>query len=416
MDAKDLVGWALEASLFFEPRRPGLTLTELAELATQFGVTPSALDNQLRGRATEGGRVAPFGVDPGFFATYEGDLRNVAAFDHVLTAFKQIAEAAGQRPPIVSREALVASATAAGLPAADVELAVALYRAFEGVPEADDRWELRRIKPTFALPSVQRSGPGKKVARRERYGELVERVRQLIDKRPGRGAAPAPARAPAPLAARAPAPAPAPVARPVVAPAPATRAPAPAPVVVPRAPPARDEEVAIGDPFAEEPEADAEPESEETDGTDPLAAFKDIMPSLGQGRLVAWWAQLSRDLRAADDRGAQFAKALLSATMAEAALLMVLPRPPAPKPDSKAKPPRWTLPEAARAASSIGVDEILRTRLERAHRLRLRANVTKVMEASGPLHDVTIQDARDAYKAMCAVVRHLTAYHLRRQR
>ncbi len=369
MDAKDLVGWALEASLYFEPRRPGLTLAELAQLASHFGVTPSALETQLRGRATEAGRVAPFGIDPSFFASYEGDLRNVRAFDHVHASFQAVAEAAGQRPPMVDREALIASGVAAGLPPADVELAVAVYRAFESVPETQARWELRRIKPGSTVPSAQREGPARKVARRERYAELVDLVKGLIERRGAdpatRGAASAPTAA-----------------------APATRTPAHVP---PAARPPFDSLVDL--------------ESASGAGADDLVVFRGLLPSLGQGRLVAWWAQLSRDYRAAEAQGSALSACAFAATLAEAALMLVITRPRETRPAPNAKPNRWTLPEVAKAAASIGIDERLRGRLERLYKTRHRLNAAKVLEVTAPLSDVTPDDAREAGETLAATLR-----------
>ena len=392
MDAKDLIVWALEASLYLEPRRPGLTAAEMVEIGAHFGVGAAALDTHLRGRAVESGRVVPFGVDPSFFATYEGDLRNVRAFDHVVTAFKVVAETAGQRPPIVDREAVIASGTAAGIAPGDLEFAIATYRAFEAVPEAEPRWELRRVKPGAALPSAQREGPaGRKVTRRERYGELVGLVRTLVERR--RSAASASAAATTPAAA-----------------------PPGARVAVPQA--ARTPAVGESPQRAAAPAASASSSSAAApvgvgDGVgdgDLVHAFRGILPALGQGRLVSWWAQLGLELRIADEQGAALTRCVLAATLAEIALTMACPRPREARPDPKGKPARWALPEIARAASTIGVDDRLRARLERMHKTRQRVYVARVMELSGPVSDITLEEAQDASEALDATLRLVLAW------
>lgn len=388
MDAKDLVAWALEASMYFEPRRPGLTPTELTELGAHFGVTASAIDTQLRGRTTVGGRVAPFGIDPSFFATYEGDLRNVRAFDHVVTGFKAIAEATGQRPPIVDRDALVASGAAAGIPTVDLELAIATYRAFESVPEADPTWELRRVKPGTALPSAQREGPaGRKITRRERFAELVEHVKGALARRPGNAPSAAASSPGAPTAARAPA-------------APAAARVAAQPMAAPPAP-------AVRAPLESFPDAD------DADGADPVTAFRRRLPSIGQPRLISWWAQLDHDLRVAEQHGAALTQCLLVATLLEIALTTACPRPRDLKPDVKGKPVRWALPEIAKAASAIGVDDRLRARIERLYKARLRVNVAKTLEGPGPITDITADDAAEAVETLRATVRIVLAFHER---
>ena len=125
MDPKNLVVWALEASMHAAPRRPGLTPAELVELGAAFGVDADHVHFQIRGRATEGARILPFAVDPSMFGTYAGDLRSLQAFDHVVSSFDEVHRRAAGGDAWASREAIVAAGEAAGLPRADVEYAVA---------------------------------------------------------------------------------------------------------------------------------------------------------------------------------------------------------------------------------------------------------------------------------------------------
>lgn len=366
MDAKNLVVWALEASMYFDPRKPGLTPAELVELGSGFGVGADHVQNQLLGRPTEGTRVLPFAVDPSMFGTFPGDLRALPAFDHVVAALNEAHRSAAGREPSVSREAVVAAGEAAGVPRVDVEYAIAMYRAFDGVPGAEDRWVLRRAKPTAMLPSAQRAGPaGVKLTRRERYADLVEALRALVERR-GTGAA----KQAAPVAKQA--------------------APDPAPAS-PEVPPPR---------AAQE--------------DDPLAAFGAVLPSLGQVRLVPWWNQLAREYRAASDASTALTSCLLAAWMAEAALTIACRRAGIPRPDPKAtKPVRLNLVELARAATAMGLDGELRGRIERLSKTRQRVQSTRLFDETGAWSKLTAEDAEEASATLDATLGVILAWHAR---
>ncbi len=372
MDAKNLVVWALEASMYFDPRKPGLTPAELVELGAGFGVAAEHVQSQLVGRATEGARVLPFGVDPGMFGTFAGDLRTLRAFDHVVSAFNEAHRTAAGRDPSASREAVVFAGEAAGVPRVDVEYAVAMYRAFDGVPGADDRWVLRRVKPAPSLPSAQRAGPaGVKQTRREQYAELVESLRALVERRGGVAAKQADpvAKQAAPMAPQA--------------------APDPAP-----SPP-------------EEPRRTAQED-------DPLAAFGAILPALGQQRLSPWWNQLAREYRATSHATTSLTRCLLAAWMAEGALTIACRRAGIPKPDPKAtKAVRLTLSDLARAATAIGLDGALRGRVERLARTRQRIQSTRLFDETGAWSKLTAEDAEEASATLDATLGVILAWQAR---
>ena len=373
MDAKNFVVWALEASMYFEPRKPGLTPAELVELGARFGVGADHVQDQIHGRATEGARVLPFGVDPSMFGTYAGDLRTLPAFDHVVSALNQAHQAAAGRDTSASREAVVAAGEAAGVPRVDVEYAVAMYRAFESVPGADDRWVLRRAKPAAMLPSAQRTGPaGMKLTRREQYADLVESLRALVERRGGGAAKQA------------------------------------APVAKQSAPVAKQ---AAADPAPASPE-EAPPRAAQED--DPLAAFGAILPALGQLRLVPWWNQLAREYRAANDARTALTRCLLAAWMAEGALTIACRRAGIPKPDPKAtKPVRLTLSDLARTATAIGLDGELRGRVERLSKTRQRVQSTRLFDESGVWSKLTAEDAEEASATLDATLGVILAWQAR---
>lgn len=394
MDVKNLVVWALEASMHVEPRKPGLTPAELVELGSSFGVKGDEVTDQLRGRAMEGGRVLPFGIDPSFFGTYAGDLRNILAFDHVIAAFADVHRSAGGRPAMGSREAILTSGVAAGLPRGDLELAIATYRAFEGASEADDRWELLRVKAGAALPSAQRSGPaGVKLARRERYVEIVEAVRKILERRSPKVATAAAATASTARALAVPAPAARPISPEPQRPRP--KEPDPEPEPTPSASP------------------DLSPDLS-PDGDDSMVAFGALLPALGHARLAPWWTQLVQDYRAAGRPETSLTRCFLAASIAESALLLACKKAGIPKPDPKAtKPLRLNLTELARVASAIGFDGVLRGRIELLSKTRQKIQSGRLLEGTHPWNPLTPEDASEASDTLTATLRTILDWHQR---
>lgn len=373
MDAKNLVVWALEASMYFAPRTPGLTAAELVEVGARLGLDADQVHFQLRGRPTDGERVLPFGVDPSMFGTYAGDLRTLPAFDHVVAAFNEAHRTAMGRDAWVSREAVVTAGEAAGLPRVDVEYAVAMFRAFDGVPAADDRWVLRRVKPTSTLPSAQRSGPaGAKLTRRDGYAELVASVGEVVERRAGS----------------------------------ATRRDAP--------PASHDGPAATHDGPADVHAPAAEPPPRAPAGDDPVAAFGASLPALGQQRLVPWWSQLAAERRAAHHGGAALTTCLLAAWMTEGALTIACRRAGIPRPDPKAtKPVRLTLTELARVATAIGLEAELRGRIEQLSRIRQRIQSTRLFDEKSAWSQLRDEDADASSATLEATLEVILAWHAR---
>jgi len=116
---RDLVSWALECSIYVNPKSPGLTNDEIHEVARQLEFKPGEIGDALSGiaRCLRGSKYQPDGdqVPRNFFSGPNPDYRNPKAFEFVYTQLRENQREVGAANAGVARSVLVASGVATGL-------------------------------------------------------------------------------------------------------------------------------------------------------------------------------------------------------------------------------------------------------------------------------------------------------------
>jgi hypothetical protein len=128
---------AIEASVYIAPTEPGLTVSELYEVGKRIGLKDGEIGDAMPQVATQyfGGRdrrlllAEQLWQMPGFLIfREEPDLRNVSAFDFVVSQLNDLAREVGAGNAQLDRTIMGDRAAAEGLPRHDVEVAIALMK------------------------------------------------------------------------------------------------------------------------------------------------------------------------------------------------------------------------------------------------------------------------------------------------
>jgi hypothetical protein len=184
-----LIQGALECSLVFAPREPGLTYQELLEVGRRCGLKDGEMNDVLvrANNYAEGSRrlLPDKGTLELFIIREDPELRNYDALDFVLTEMNhQIAEAGG-RAARLDRDVLVERGASRDLPRNDIDAAITLLVWSELWVEKGGVLSSRHGNAYKPLPTEQRDQPGahRQVYRREARAQAYAAVQDVIARR-----------------------------------------------------------------------------------------------------------------------------------------------------------------------------------------------------------------------------------------
>lgn len=156
MNAEKFVRAALECSIFFCPRDPGLTHDELHEAGRRVGIGVGDVDAGTGGLVSRWGEKKYEVEAPSFGEFFnpspKPDYRNPEGFEFVCQELRR-ARSAGA--PQLDRDVLVERGAAAGLPRNDVEVAVTIYALTGFLVEKDGAVGFAAGREQRSLPSEQ---------------------------------------------------------------------------------------------------------------------------------------------------------------------------------------------------------------------------------------------------------------------
>lgn len=181
-DIEEVIQHALEASLYFRPREPGLAAEEIREVAMRAGFGHGQINDHLntlsQGPAGRFMPEDPFSWDANFPALYLPDYRNPKAFELVRQHLRHLAAEHGRAKARATREALLALGKAASVSELDIDIAIQLL-AMDGVVRLEGDTVIHTEKnEVLVMPQAQNGGPS--LYERPRLKEAYDLVRSLL--------------------------------------------------------------------------------------------------------------------------------------------------------------------------------------------------------------------------------------------
>lgn len=357
MDVEQFIAWALESSIYVQPKEDGLDGEELLELGRRFGFHDGETERAIRkvvGPTCMTERRYRHASDQtdSFTLSVQHDERDARAFDYVITHLKKAGEHDTQHGgrPWVPRDVVVAAGCVAGLKEHNVEVAVTM-QVHHGYLDADkegrikltDRGErthpaVLQVEDRDRMPDWSGNAFN---AMRPEFLKVREAVRDRIEAR-----------------------------------------------------------------------TDGRPKYAE-----PIPAFGETLTKLGYPELKLWWAQTGGELRISDPATAPTTVCVLAGSMMEASLIFLVKyarskgvtqfSAGALKSD---EPKEWKVPDLVKAAGNAGIiDEPLRKQAEILVGHRQRIHVGRLMSENphGSIPDLKPEQARAAKSTLDLVLRAL---------
>lgn len=177
---------ALEASVYVAPKEPGLSKRELIETGSRHRLAAGEIEDAIRGSGAEYDGMT-YTLDRAsaqnlieFSREWDGDPRNLEAFEFVLNTFEQLVRKEGATRAAIDRSVLVAQASSQNLVEHDVEVAITAYLS-NGVLEERGDGTLRRHR-VYASPCSQRMQRSTTIER-DSLVEVIPTVRDVIARR-----------------------------------------------------------------------------------------------------------------------------------------------------------------------------------------------------------------------------------------
>jgi hypothetical protein len=183
---------ALEASVYVAPTDHGLTLSELCEVGKRAGLKQGEIDDALPQVLTLGfGRsnerhdlpVHYWSLAASFSFREDPELRNVEAFDFVVSQLNELAREQGAGKARIDRSTMVNRAFMHGIERKDVELAITLLVFAKQLIQEDG---ILRLAPSQGgarqLPSEEPAGVRHTTSKAQRQ-RLMPYVKDVIDRR-----------------------------------------------------------------------------------------------------------------------------------------------------------------------------------------------------------------------------------------
>lgn len=161
MDAEKFVRAALECSIFFDPRDPGLSHAEIVEAGRRAGLGDGDVARGMRGLVSRLG-ATKYQVEKPAAAEFfnpepKPDYRNPLAFEFVCVELRKARSAGFAR---IDRDVLVERGVAQGLKRNDVEVAVTIYVLADYLVEKDGAISFAPGRGDQNLPSEQIASRG----------------------------------------------------------------------------------------------------------------------------------------------------------------------------------------------------------------------------------------------------------------
>ncbi len=190
-EVQQLLNAALECSVFFAPREPGLTYQELTEFGQRFGLQQGEIGDAMRHHIRHDGRsyrlLPPDNTTTlwSFFSLSEDpDLRDIPSFDFVLSEMNERIRADGGERARLDRDVIVERAVSSGLLRDNVEAAFTVLLMTGQFGLKDGLITSPHKRQYTPLPSEQHSHPARPVPmRREARGRAAPIVKDILARR-----------------------------------------------------------------------------------------------------------------------------------------------------------------------------------------------------------------------------------------
>lgn len=192
-DVVRLLQAAIEASIYIAPTEPGLTTMELYEVGKRIGLKDGEIGDAMPKVAQQyfGGRDHRLLLDealwhmPGFLVFLEDpDLRNVMAFDFVVSQLNELAREVGAARAKLDRRILSDRAEAQSLPRHDVEVAITLMLLSGQLVEKEGTIAFKFTQQgQYKLPSAQRGNAPNIRHRKDARTRVMPFVKDVIERR-----------------------------------------------------------------------------------------------------------------------------------------------------------------------------------------------------------------------------------------